>query len=47
MLDVLNISIPFFALIFLVGAHATGFIDVAGTRTMSNLLLRPCRPLCF
>ena len=37
MLDVLNISIPFFALIFLgFGAHATGFIDAAGARTMSN-----------
>jgi malonate transporter len=37
MLDVLNISIPFFALIFLgFGAHATGFIDVAGAHTMSK-----------
>ena len=37
MLDVLNISIPFFALIFLgFGAHAIGFIDVAGARTMSK-----------
>ena len=37
MLDVLNISIPFFALIFLgFGAHATGFIDAAGARTMSK-----------
>ena len=37
MLDVLNISIPFFALIFLgFGAHAVGFIDVAGARTMSK-----------
>mgnify|MGYP003300749091 FL=1 len=37
MLDVLNISIPFFALIFLgFGAHATGFIDVAGARAMSK-----------
>ena len=37
MLDVLNISIPFFALIFLgFGAHALGFIDVAGARTMSK-----------
>lgn len=37
MLEVLNISIPFFALIFLgFGAHATGFIDVAGARTMSK-----------
>ena len=37
MLDVLNISIPFFALIFLgFGAHAIGFIDAAGARTMSK-----------
>ena len=37
MLDVLNISIPFFALIFLgFGAHAIRFIDVAGARTMSK-----------
>jgi len=37
MLDVLNISIPFFALIFLgFGAHAIGFIDLAGARTMSK-----------
>jgi len=37
MIDVLNISIPFFALIFLgFGAHAIGFIDVAGARTMSK-----------
>ena len=37
MLDVLNISIPFFALIFLgFGAHATGFIDAAGAHTMSK-----------
>ena len=37
MLDVLNISIPFFALIFLgFGAHGIGFIDVAGARTMSK-----------
>ena len=37
MVDVLNISIPFFALIFLgFGAHAIGFIDVAGARTMSK-----------
>ena len=37
MFDVLNISIPFFALIFLgFGAHAIGFIDVAGARTMSK-----------
>ena len=33
----LNISIPFFALILLgFGAHATGFIDAAGARTMSK-----------
>src|SRR6056300_743376 len=37
MIDVLNISIPFFALIFLgFGAHAIGFIDAAGARTMSR-----------
>jgi len=37
MIDVLNISIPFFALIFLgFGAHAIGFIDAAGARTMSK-----------
>ena len=37
MIDVLNISIPFFALIFLgFIAHAKGFIDVAGARTMSK-----------
>ena len=37
MIDVLNISIPFFALIFLgFGAHAIGFVDAAGARTMSR-----------
>ena len=37
MFDVLNISIPFFALIFLgFVAHAIGFIDAAGARTMSK-----------
>jgi len=37
MIDVLNISIPFFALIFLgFGAHAIGFIDTAGAKTMSR-----------
>jgi len=37
MIDVLNISIPFFALIFLgFGAHAIGFIDAMGARTMSK-----------
>jgi malonate transporter len=37
MLDVLNISIPFFALILLgFGSHAIGFIDAAGARIMSK-----------
>ena len=37
MAEVLNISIPFFALIFLgFGARAIGFIDESGARTMSK-----------
>ncbi len=49
MLDVLNISIPFFALIFLgFGAHAIGFIDVAGARTMSKFAFYvPLPPFMF